>query len=174
MASTSGPLMYCSHACCAISTSCCASSMAFLSSSGIGPSYVSVLLASARMGRAFSAFASSCSLLHRWGVTYVEALSKVDYAPRRVFQKIDYTITAPEYPVLPLLFLMTGKWGGSASRWMDTPSGIAKQEVERRAKPRMGPRDLASQMQPRQPHNDKGDFVEAVVGIANVKAAQRA
>jgi hypothetical protein len=103
---------------------------------------------------------------HR-GMTYGEALGRAGGDPRRVFQKVDYTLTIPDYPVLPVLFLMTGKWGGQPSRWINTQIGIAKQEGR-------NPRDIAFQIQARPTHNDKGDFVEAVVGIANVKAAQKA
>lgn len=100
------------------------------------------------------------------GMTYGEALAKVGGDPRRVFQKVDYTLTIPSYPVLPVLFLMTGKWGGQPSRWINTQIGIAKQEQR-------NPLDIPFALQARQTHNDKGDFVEAVVGIANVKASER-
>lgn len=103
----------------------------------------------------------------RRGLTYGEALAFVDGDPRRVFQKVDYTLTIPSYPVLPILFLMTGRWGGQPSRWINTQIGIAKQEGK-------NPRDIAFAIQARQTHNDKGDFVEAVVGIADVKARDKA
>lgn len=102
----------------------------------------------------------------RRGMSYGEALAKVGGDPRRVFQKVDYTLTIPANPVLPVLFLMTGRWGGQPSRWINTQIGIAKEEGK-------NPRDIAFQIQARQTHNDKGDFVEAVVGIANVSAKDR-
>lgn len=99
---------------------------------------------------------------HR-GMKYQEALAKVGGDPRRVFQKVDYTLTVPEYPVLPVLFLMTGRWGGGPSRWINTQIGIAMQDGK-------NPLDIPFAIQARQTHNDKGDFVEAVVGIAKVAA----
>lgn len=99
------------------------------------------------------------------GGTYAQALSFTGGDPRRVFQKIDYMLTVPDYDSLPVRFLMTGKWGGGPSRWINTQIGIMRQKD-------IHPLTQAFQIQARQTHNDKGDFTEAVVGIANVKAAQ--
>lgn len=101
------------------------------------------------------------------GGSYGDALSFTDGDPRRVFQKVDYWLTVPGYPDLPVRFLMTGRWGGQASRWLNTQIGVAKQKGT-------SPLTVPFSIQARQTHNDKGDFVEAVVGIADVKAKDKA
>lgn len=99
------------------------------------------------------------------GGTFAEALTHTGGDPRRVFQKIDYTLTVPAFAALPVKFLMTGRWGGNASRWMNTQIGILLQEGKR-------PLEQPFIIQTRQTHNDKGDFTEAVVGFGDVKGKE--
>jgi hypothetical protein len=97
------------------------------------------------------------------GASYREVLQLADGDPRRVFQKHDYLLTVPSYPRLPVLFLMTSKWGGHSAKWINTQIGIAVQEGQ-------NPLGIAFQIQTRQVDHPKGGFAEAVVQLADVKA----
>ncbi len=101
------------------------------------------------------------------GGTFQQALAFTQGDSRRVFQKHDYVITIPAYEDLPVQFLMTSKWGGPAAKWMNTQIGILLQRGT-------SPLKTPFQVQSRPTHNDKGDFAEAIIGIAAVKAREKA
>jgi hypothetical protein len=102
----------------------------------------------------------------RVGTTYQEALREASGDPRKVWQQAHFMLTLPDYGLLPVRFIMGGRWGGNASRWINTQIAIMKQQGARVL-------DKAFQIQTRPSSNDSGDdFVDAVVGFADVKAAQ--
>lgn len=99
----------------------------------------------------------------RPGTTYSQALAESGADPRNVFLQTFYTLTVPDFPLWPVRFIMGSKWGGSAARWINTQVSMTLLQKKR-------PLDLAFQIQTRPTHNDSGDFVDAVVGFANVPA----
>jgi hypothetical protein len=100
----------------------------------------------------------------RLGTSYAEALREAGGDPRNVFQQTHFTLTVPDYGLLPVRFIMGSRWGGNAARWINTQIAIMKQQGARVL-------DKAFQIQTRPTSNDDGDFVDAVVGFADVKAA---
>lgn len=100
----------------------------------------------------------------RLGTTYQQALREAGGDPRNVFQQTYFTLTVPEYGVLPVRFIMGSRWGGNAARWINTQIAIMKQQPGARIL------DKAFQIQTRPTSNDDGDFVDAVVGFADVAA----
>lgn len=99
----------------------------------------------------------------RPGTTYAQALQEAGGDPRNVFQQTFYTITIPDYALWPVRFIMGSRWGGNAARWINTQVSMLVQQGKR-------PLDTAFQIQTRPTSNDSGDFVDAVVGFANVPA----
>jgi len=99
----------------------------------------------------------------RLGTTYAQALGEGGGDPRNVFLQTSFSLTIPEYPLLPVRFIMGSRWGGNAARWINTQISMALLQSKR-------PLDLAFQIQTRPTSNDSGDFVDAVVGFANVPA----
>jgi hypothetical protein len=102
----------------------------------------------------------------RLGTVYAQALREGGGDPRNVFLQTYFTMTIPAYPLYPVRFIMGSRWGGSAARWINTQIAMAIQQSRR-------PLDLAFQIQTRPAHNESGDFVDAVVGFADVPAKDR-
>lgn len=98
------------------------------------------------------------------GQSFQQALQHTDGDPRRVFLKIDYLLTIPAYEDLPVRFLMTSKWGGPASKWLNTQISLIRQRGG-------GVLDTAFQIQTRSTTNNQGEFAVAEVGYADVKAS---
>lgn len=103
----------------------------------------------------------------RLGTPYPEALAEVGLDPRKVFQQSHYTITVPAYPLLPVRFIMGSRWGGNAARWVNSQIQIARMQEQ-------NPLDLVFQVQTRPTSNESGEFVDAVVGFATLKAKDAA
>jgi len=101
----------------------------------------------------------------RLGTTYAQALRESGGDPRNVFLQTFMTLTVPEYPLLPVRFIMGSRWGGNAARWINSQISMALMQKKR-------PLDMAFSIQTRPAHNDSGDFVDAVVGFAKVTAKQ--
>lgn len=101
-------------------------------------------------------------------ITYAQALREAGGDPRNVFLQTHLSLTVPDYPLLPVRFIMGSRWGGSSARWINTQIALAIQQQKR-------PLDMAFQIQTR-PTTDKSgnDFVDAVVGFAKVAAKQAA
>jgi hypothetical protein len=104
----------------------------------------------------------------RLGTSYGEALVEADGDPRKVFQQTHYTLTIPAYSLLPVRFIMGSRWGGSASRWINTQIAIIKQQTPANETPPVLKK--AFQIQTRPTSNGDDDFVDAAVGFADVKA----
>lgn len=104
--------------------------------------------------------------LGRLGGTYAEALEKVNGDPRRVWQKFGYRITVPGYRTLPVRLFLSGK-SAPAGRWLNTQITVLRQEGK-------APLSVAFQLQSKPSTNNQGDFVVAVLDLANVKAKDKA
>lgn len=48
--------------------------------------------------------------------------------PRKVRRTYDYLVTVPDYPMLPVRFLMHGAWGGQAAKAINTQILLARQQ----------------------------------------------
>jgi hypothetical protein len=103
----------------------------------------------------------------RVGTKYADALREAKGKPQDVFLQTSFSLTIPEYPILPVRFIMGSRWGGNAARWINTQISMALLQSKR-------PLDLAFQIQTRPTSNDSGDFVDAVVGFAKVAAKDAA
>jgi len=101
----------------------------------------------------------------RLGTNYAQALGEAGGDPRKVFLQTFLTLTLPDYPLYPVRFIMGSRWGGNSARWINTQIAMALQQSKR-------PLDIAFQIQTRPTSNESGDFVDAVVGFANVPAKQ--
>jgi hypothetical protein len=102
----------------------------------------------------------------RLGTPYAQAIREGGGDPRNVFLQTHYTLTIPAYELWPVRFIMGSKWGGNASRWINSQIAIAQQKGE-------NPLDLAFQIQTRPTSSESGDFVDAVVGFAKVAAKDK-
>ena len=100
--------------------------------------------------------------LGRLGGSYAEALAQVDGDPRRVWQKFGYRVTVPGYPTLPVRLFLSGK-SAPAGRWLNTQITVLRQEGK-------NPLEQAFQLQSKPSTNKSGDFVVAVLDLADVKA----
>jgi hypothetical protein len=101
----------------------------------------------------------------RLGTPFAQALQEAGGDPRNVFQQTHMTLTIPDYPLYPVRFIMGSRWGGSSARWINSKISMGLQEGKR-------PLDMAFSLQTRPTSNDSGDFVDAVVGFADVPAKQ--
>lgn len=106
----------------------------------------------------------------RLGTTYGEALREAGGDPRNVFQQSHYTITIPAYSLLPVRFIMGSRWGGSASRWINSQIAIIKQQTPPGESVAERVLSKAFQIQTRPTSNGDDEFVDAFVGFAEVKA----
>lgn len=101
----------------------------------------------------------------RLGTSYPDAIREAGGKPQDVFLQTHLSLTIPEYPLLPVRFIMGSRWGGNAARWLNSQISMALMQKKR-------PLDLAFQIQTRATSNDSGDFVDALVGFAKVAAKQ--
>lgn len=99
----------------------------------------------------------------RFGTNYAQALQEGGGDPRNVFLQTFFTLTLPDYPLYPVRFIMGSKWGGNSARWINSQISMALMQKKR-------PLDIAFQIQTRPTSTDSGEFVDAVVGFANVAA----
>lgn len=90
--------------------------------------------------------------------------------PREVRRTYDFLLTVPEYPRLPVRFLMHGQWGGQSAKQLNTElvltrqSGRAIHEV---------PFTLRTKMTSSPQDGQERPFVAAIVGVAKVAAKDR-
>lgn len=94
-----------------------------------------------------------------------------DQDPRNVRRTYDYLITLPDYPALPVMFIMHGQWGGQAAKVINTQLLLARQKG-------LESHTLAFKLQARKTSSPKGGqerpFVQAVVDLDKVTAKDKA
>lgn len=102
----------------------------------------------------------------RTGIAPYPNLSLVkDNDPANVRRTYDFTISVPDYPALPVLFLLHSKWGGQAATQLNTDIKLSQQQG-------IDPGHVAYQVTARQTSSDSGEFAGAIVGRAKVSAKQ--
>lgn len=90
--------------------------------------------------------------------------------PRNVRRTYDYLITLPEFPMLPVMFIMHGQWGGQAAKMINTQLLLSRQKgleshtiaFKLQAKKTSSPRD-----------GQERPFVQAIVAVDAVKAKDK-
>lgn len=104
------------------------------------------------------------------GTSYPNLALVKDHEPRNVSRTYDYLVTLPAYPLMPVRFLMHGKWGGTPAKYLNTQLLLARQQG-------LDSSEVAFKLQTRLTSNPKNGmeqpFVAAVVGKADVKAKDR-
>jgi hypothetical protein len=106
-------------------------------------------------------------VLGPWGLSvleFIQANPSID--PSRVYRKYDYTITLPDFELLPVAFLMASSWGGSAASDLNTTIQLQRSQG-------VDPTTLAFRVQFKPIRNDKGAFMKAFVGLAKVSAKDK-
>ena len=84
--------------------------------------------------------------------------------PKNVRRTFDYLVVVPEYPDLPVKFLMHGAWGGQAAKSLNTRLVLTQQQNR-------AWHEQPFKLQVQKTKNDKGSFLRAIVAPANLKAA---
>jgi hypothetical protein len=87
--------------------------------------------------------------------------------PSYVRRTYDYAITVPEFPDLPVQFLMHGKWGGQAAKNLNTKLLLAKSQG-------IDPATVAFKVQAKKQEADRGAYAGAVIGVDKVAAKDAA
>jgi hypothetical protein len=105
------------------------------------------------------------------GDVYPDLALVEDNDPRKVRRTYDYTLTLPAYPMLFVRFIMHGAWGGQAAKQINTQLLLNRQRgVESHT--------VAFKLQARKTKSPQGGqdrpFIQAVVGLDKVKAADKA
>lgn len=106
-------------------------------------------------------------VLGPWGVTVLEFIQRnPQIDPSGVYRKYDYVITLPDYPALPVAFVMASSWGGSAASDLNTAI-----QLQRAA----GADILSVPFRLQVKTTTKGDnsFMKAFVGLASRTKAQQ-
>lgn len=87
--------------------------------------------------------------------------------PRQVRRTYDFLVTLPQFPMLPVRFLMTGAWGGQAAKQINTQLLLKRQQGVPTA-------TIAFKLQAKKTSSPKDGqerpFVQAIVGLDKVAA----
>lgn len=94
-----------------------------------------------------------------------------DQDPRKVRRTYDYLITLPDYPELPVMFIMHGQWGGQGAKTINTQLLTARSKG-------LDSHTIAFKLQARKTSSPKGGqerpFVQAIVGLDKITAKDKA
>lgn len=110
---------------------------------------------------------SNGMVLGPWNVTvldFIEQNPAID--PTEVYRKYDYTLTVPEYQALPVMFLMASSWGGPAASDLNTQIQLLRNAGS-------DVTEVPFRVQFKGVRNDKGAFMKAFVGIADVSEGDK-
>lgn len=83
--------------------------------------------------------------------------------PKNVRRTYDYLLVVPDYPDLPVKFIMHGAWGGQAAKSLNTRIVLAQQKG-------VAMHEQPFKLQVRKTKNDKGSFLQAIVAPAQLPA----
>lgn len=86
--------------------------------------------------------------------------------PKNVRRTYDYLLVVPEYPDLPVKFIMHGAWGGQAAKSLNTRLVLAQQKG-------IPQHEVPFKLQVQKTENDRGAFARAIVAPADVPAKDR-
>lgn len=105
------------------------------------------------------------------GKDYPDLALVKDNDPRYVRRTYDYLLTLPEYPMLPVMFIMHGQWGGQSAKQINTQLLLNRQKgIESHT--------IAFKLQTKKTTSPKGGqdrpFVQAVVALDTVPAKDKA
>lgn len=91
--------------------------------------------------------------------------------PRKVRRTYDYLVTLPDFPLLPVRFLMHGAWAGQAAKQINTDLVLANQMGQDTS-------EIAFQLRVKKTSSSRSGqeqpFAQIVVAAANVTKAQKA
>lgn len=91
--------------------------------------------------------------------------------PRKVRRTYDYLVTLPDFPLLPVRFLMHGAWGGQPAKQMNTDLVLARQMGQESS-------EIAFRLQVRKTSNSQGGqeqpYSQVLVGQAKLTKAEKA
>lgn len=82
---------------------------------------------------------------------------------KKVRRTYDYTLALPDYPELPVMFIMHGKWGGQSAQQINTRIKLLQSQGK-------DPSQFAFKLSSRKTEDAKGAFAAAVVGSMAVPA----
>lgn len=102
-------------------------------------------------------------VLGPWHVTVAEFLRGFPHEidATKVYRKYDFLLTVPDYPALPVQFLMASSWGGAAAAELNKQIRLIQAKGGTVS-------DFPFQVQFRSTNNDKGTFMKAFVGVGDV------
>lgn len=90
--------------------------------------------------------------------------------PKKVRRTYDYLVTLPDFPLLPVRFLMHGAWGGQPAKQMNTDLMLARQMGQ-------DPSEIAFRLQTRKTSNSQGGqeqpYTQVLVGTATLSKAEQ-
>lgn len=96
-------------------------------------------------------------------VPYPDLSLVKDSDPRNVRRTYDYLLSVPDYPDLPVMFLMHGKWGGESSKTINTRIKMAQVGGK-------NPSELTFAISAKGTKSDKGAFMQSQVRLVELKA----
>lgn len=107
-------------------------------------------------------------VLGPWGCSLLEFIqNNPGIDPVGVYKKYDYTITLPNYPSLPVAFLLASSWGGAAASELNTMIQLQRSQGTDVS-------TLAFRVQFKPVRHTKGDFMKAFTGLSAVSAKDKA
>lgn len=95
----------------------------------------------------------------------------INQDPRKVNRTYSYLLTIPEYPSLPVGFLMYGAWGGDGARFINTQRVLARRAGE---DPNLIAYRLQAMKTAKPVQGSEQPFVKAIVGFDKVDAKDKA
>lgn len=104
------------------------------------------------------------------GPNYPDLRDVKEREPRYVRRTYDYLVTLPDYPMLPVMFIMHGQWGGQAAKQINTSLLLNRQKgIESNT--------VAFKLQAKKTSSPKGGqerpFIRAIVGLDKVPAKDK-
>lgn len=105
------------------------------------------------------------------GAEYPPLSWVINQNPRKVNRTYRYLLSIPDYPQLPVSFLMYGAWGGNSAKFMNGQIVLARDAGRE-------PWEVAFKLQARKTENTRGGaqqpYVQGIVSLAKVTAKDKA